>query len=447
MNRIKYSTIVGLCFLVSAITALPIARDSLDIGLKILSYQTDRLPLIELRWVSLAGSVYDPENKFGLANLTTKLITKGTKTRSASVLNKQLEFVGASLSEITSYDYSAIHLRCLKKDLDLVLDILADILINPEFPENELSRLKRQTIGEIKQNLDYPYAIGWQKFVELIFQDHPYGHMPIGDTLSINNITRQDIIEFYHNYWTQDNGFLVIAGDFDRAELLQKVKEKFGKIKIGKTTKNIPEFNFKPFSEKPKGYLIHKPELNQSYIFIGHAGIAETSPDYFPARIMNYILGGSPLTSRIGAGVRETQGLAYDARSFFDRRLYGGLFVASTQTSDPNKAIKIIINEIKKMKQAGATSKELKDAKTFYIGNFPFNYDATRDKIELLQSIELYQKGLDYPDRFTNYIEEITLDRVNQLAKKYLLPENYLLVIVTNLTKDQLDISDIDWLN
>ncbi|MEO0077200.1 MAG: pitrilysin family protein, partial [candidate division WOR-3 bacterium] len=313
MNRIKYSTIIGLCFLASAITALPITRDSLDSGLKVLSYQTDRLPLIELRWVSLAGSVYDPENKFGLANLTTKLITKATKTRSASVLNKQLEFVGASLSEITSYDYSAIHLRCLKKDLDLVLDILADILINPEFPENELSRLKRQTIGEIKQNLDYPYAIGWQKFVELIFQDHPYGHMPIGDTLSINNITRQDIIEFYHNYWTQDNGFLVIAGDFDRAELLRKVKEKFSKMKIGKAKKVIPEFSFNPFSDKPKGYLIHKPELNQSYIFIGHAGIAETSPDYFPARIMNYILGGSPLTSRIGAGVRETQGLAYDA--------------------------------------------------------------------------------------------------------------------------------------
>ncbi|MCX8014589.1 MAG: insulinase family protein [candidate division WOR-3 bacterium] len=444
----NFRYVLGLWFLIfNFLPALPISRDSLNTGLKVLSYQTDRLPLIEMRWVCYAGSVYDPANKSGLANLTTKLLTKGTRTRSAITINKQLEFVGASLTEICGYDYSALHLRCLKKDLDLMLDILADILTNPEFPESELNRLKKQTIGELKQYLDYPYNIGWQKFVELIFQDHPYCHSPIGDTVSVANITRQDVIDFYRKYWTIDNSFLVVAGDFDKTELLQKIQEKFRNMKTGKADKKIPEFSFKPFSEKPKGYLIHKPELNQSYIFIGHSGIAETSPDYFPSRVMNYILGGSPLTSRIGAGVRETQGLAYDARSFFDRRLYGGLFVATTQTSDPNKAINIILNELKKMKELGATAKELNDAKTFYIGNFPFNYDATRDKIELLQSIELYQKGLDYPTRFNDYIQRITLDEVNQMARKYLLPENYLLVIVSNLTKEQLKIPNIDWLN
>jgi zinc protease len=99
------------------------------------------------------------------------------------------------------------------------------------------------------------------------------------------------------------------------------------------------------------------------------------------------------------------------------------------------------------MSETGATQKELKDAKTFYIGNFPFNYDATRDKIDLLQSIEVYHKGLDYPDKFNSYIENVTLNDINQAAKKYLYPNNYLLVIVTNVPKDSLQIQGIEWLN
>jgi len=428
-------------------SALPISRDSLSCGLKVLTYQTDRLPLIEMRWVTYAGSIYDPTGKDGLANLTNNLMTRGTKTRSALKINKEIEFVGASLSDATGYDYSTIHARFLKKDFDLALDVLSDILLNPEFSESELARLKMQIIGDIRQSYDYPNDFGWKKYAELIFNNHPYGHSPSGDTISVSKITRKDIVEFYTRYFTVDNGFLVVAGDFDKQELLNKIETKFSAMRKGKPDIQIPQIASAPYSEKPKGYIIYQPDLNQSYIFIGHTGVAETSADYFPTRVMNFILGGSALTSRIGNGVRETEGLAYDARSGFYRWLYGGAFVATTQTSDPNKAINIILNEIKKMSETGATQKELKDAKTFYIGNFPFNYDATRDKIDLLQNIEVYHKGLDYPDKFNSYIENVTLNDINQAAKKYLYPNNYLLVIVTNVPKDSLQIQGIEWLN
>ncbi|MCX7785685.1 MAG: insulinase family protein [candidate division WOR-3 bacterium] len=445
-------TAIVFSLLVFYANALPISRDSLDCGLVVLTYSTNRLPLIEIRWVNKSGSAYDPLGKEGLANLTNKMLTRGTKRRSALKLNAEVEFIGAVLSDWTSYDYSALQLRCLKKDFDLVLDILADMLINPEFSEKELARIKQQVIGDIKQSDDYPYNQGWKKFSELIFQNHPYRHPITGDTQSVAKLTIKDVADFYNQFYTIDNGFLVVVGDFDKNELLQKIENKFVNMRKGRPNIQIPNFVSGPYCERPKGYLIHQPNLNQSYIFLGFPGISEITQDenYSPLslriRVMNFILGGSPLTSRLGRAIREDEGLAYDIRSFFDRRLFGGLFAITTQTSDPNKAINIILRELKKMHHEGAKPKELKDAKTFYIGNFPFNFDATSEKIDLLMNLELYHKGLDYLDKFNSYIQKITLNDINNLAQKYLYPNNYLLVIVTNVTKDSLQVPELEWL-
>ncbi|MBS4015036.1 MAG: insulinase family protein [Candidatus Latescibacteria bacterium] len=427
--------------------ALPISRDSLDCGLRVLTYQTDRLPMIEMRWVSYAGSIYDPTGKTGLANLTTKMLARGTRTRTASQISQELEFVGASISDATGYDISTLHMRFLSKDLDLALDILSDVLQHSIFDNIEINKVKIQTVGEIKQSLDYPSQIGWQKFHELLYQNHAYAREVTGDTVTVKRITRKDMIDFYNQYYSLGNGFLTVAGDFDKQELLTKIESKFCQMRKGKPETGIPEFAPGPYSNKPKGYIIQRPDLNQSYIYIGFPGIAEKSADNISIRVMNFILGGSALTSRIGNAVRETGGLAYDARSGFYRRLYGGAFASTTQTSDPQTAIRYILAEIKKIYERGATQDELARAKTFFIGSFPFSYDATRDKIDLLQSIELYNRGLDYPEKFTSYIEQLTLAQINQVAQKYLYPDNYLLVIVTNLSKEELGLENIEWLN
>jgi len=427
--------------------ALPISRDSLNNGLVVLSYQTDRLPLVEIGWFSYAGSIYDPAGKEGLSNLTNTLLTRGTKTRSAMSISREMEFVAASLSNSTGYEYSALRIRCLKKDLNLALDMLSDVLVNSVFSDSEIARAKNEIINDIRQNNDYPYNIGWDKFNELIYKNHPYAHPIEGDTVSVAKLTRKDIVDFFNTYYTTGNSFMVIAGDFDKVQIENNINYIFSAMKKGKPATQIPMLSAGPFADKPQGYYINRPEVNQSYVFIGHSGIAETSPDYFSTRVMNFVLGGSPLTSHLGDAVREKQGLAYDVRSFFDRRLYGGSFVATTQTSDPKKAIGIMLNEINKIKENGASQDELNRAKTFYVGNFPFNYDVTREKVNLLRDIEIYHKGLDYPDMFKSYVDKVTLNDVNQAAKKYLFPNNYLLVIVTNVPKDSLGLQNIEWLD
>jgi zinc protease len=450
INIFKYLICVfSFWFLVFnlAHAALPISRDSLDIGLKVLTYQTNRLPLIEIGWFTYAGSIYDPAGKEGLANITTKMLTRGTKTRTAMKITSDLEFVAGFLSDATGYDYSTLRVRILSKDIDLALNILADVLQNSVFSDSELARAKNEIIGDIKQSNDYPYSVGLDKFNELLYKNHPYAHPVEGDTLSVAGITRKDVIDFFTKYYTVDNGFIVVAGDFDKADMLNKITNKFSAMRKGKPNTQIASFNFGPYASQPQVYYINRPDLTQSYVFIGHSGIAETSPDYFPTRVMNFVLGGSPLTSHLGDAVREKQGLAYDVRSFFDRRLFGGSFVATTQTAAPQTAIGIILDEIGKMYQTGATQVELNRAKTFYIGNFPFNYDRTWEKVALLRDIEIYHKGLDYPETFKSNIEKLTLDDINQAAKKYLYLNNYLLVIVTNLTKDELGLQSIEWLN
>ncbi|MEO0072803.1 MAG: pitrilysin family protein [candidate division WOR-3 bacterium] len=445
MKTLKW-TVLGLVFS-TIIYGLPISRDTLPCGLIVLTYETHQLPFIELRWVSYAGSAYDPKGKEGLANFTNKMLTRGTKTRNAYQLNQELEFLGASLSEGVSKELGFFHLRFLSKDTDTILEILADILQNPAFSEIELQKLKTKTILEIKEDLDYPYELGARKFFSLLLKDHPYGHEPSGDTETVARFTLHDVKEFYQRHYTLNNSFLVAAGDFKREEFLRKLNEHFKDLPRGNKLEEIPEIPPGPYAESPQGYIIHKPELNQSYVFLGFYGISERNEDLVAVRAMNFILGGSPLVSRIGNRVRESAGLAYDVRSGFYRWRYGGVFIATTQTSDPVRAVRYITEEIEKLSKTGVTLQELNRTKTFYLGNFPFNFDSMRDKVTFLQDLELYGRSLDYPEKFQENIRALTGEKINTAAKKYLYPTNYLLVIVTNLSKDSLNIPGINWLN
>ncbi|MCS7258983.1 MAG: insulinase family protein [candidate division WOR-3 bacterium] len=445
MKVFKWLLLTSTVF--NIIYSLPITRDTLPCGLVVLTYKTHQLPFIELRWVCYAGSAYDPKGKEGLANLTNKMLTRGTKSREAYAITSELEFLGATLYEGVTKDIGYLHLRFLSKDTDKVLAILADILQNPLFSEIELEKLKTQTILEIKEALDYPYDIGNKKFFELLLKDHPYAHDVLGDTQAIRTITSKDVQEFYHKYYTLNNSFLVVAGDFDHKELLGKLNEHFKSLSKGNKALPIAQINPGPFAESPRGYIITKPELNQSYVFLGFYGIPESSKDLIAVRVMNFILGGSPLVSRIGNRVRESAGLAYDVRSGFYRWRYGGVFIATTQTSDPVRAINYIVEEIKKLTRFGITKQELSRAQTFYLGNFPFNFDSMRERVNFLQDLELYGRELDFWDKFKEKIKALSVDQINSTAQKYLFPDNYLLVIVTNLPKDSLNIPGINWLN
>jgi zinc protease len=173
---------------------------------------------------------------------------------------------------------------------------------------------------------------------------------------------------------------------------------------------------------------------------LGHLGIKEGEKDMIPARVLNFILGGGALTSRLGKEIREKRGLAYDVGSYFDRRLYSGAFVCEMHTEIKNttEAIRIILNEINRIKNEGANLEELNRAKRFYTGNFPLTFDSYAEKASLLTWMEFYQIGDNYIGEFPKRIEELTLEKINETAKRYLDPDNLFLVIVGNISEKDL---------
>ena len=438
--------LILLSFAYSALVeAFPINRELLNNGLTILTTEDHKLPMLEIRAVVKVGSVNDPKGKEGLANLICQLLVRGTTSRTVDKINSEIEFVGGELREFTDKDNSLINIRILTKDLDLAVDLLADLLQNPVFSDSEIVKAKKEVIASIIRSEEEPDEVGSKAFFQLLFPDHPYGHRVVGYTETVNSITKQDLLDFYQQYYAANNCFIVAVGDFSNNELLEKIKAKFSKWQ----NKKIPELTVidPPPIAKPKVYIITKKEVNQAYIFMGFLGLRENAADLLATRAMNFILGASALSSRLGISVREKGGLAYDVGSYFERNLYPGAYIFETQTKTDNTQLAIdkILFEMRKMKDSGATKEELEKAKKFYTGNFPLTFDSFSDKVNLISRIERYQMGLDYLDKFNDRIKSLTLEQVNEAAKNHLFPNNYLMFIVGNVTQGNVKLNNVEW--
>jgi zinc protease len=448
-QRVKFLSacvLILISFAYSALVeAFPINRDSLDNGLTILTTEDHKLPMLEIRAVVKVGSVNDPKGKEGMANLVCQLLARGTKQRSVEKINSEIEFVGGELREFVDKDNSSINIRILTKDLDLAIDLLADLLQHPTFSDSEIAKVKKEAISSIIRSDEEPDEVGSKAFFQLLFPEQPYGHPVIGYADAINSITKQDLLDFYQKYYSANNCFVVGVGDFSRAELIEKLKAKFGNW-LRKDVSELKITNPTPVL-KPEVKIITKQEVNQAYILIGFLGLAENAPDLLATRAMNFVLGASALSSRLGISVREKGGLAYDIGSYFERNLYPGayLFVTQTKTDNTQLAINKILAEIRTMKDSGVNKAELENAKKFYTGNFPLTFDSFSDKVNLISRIERYQLGLDYMDKFNDRIKNLTLEQVNEAAKNHLFPDNYIMVIVGNVTKDNVKLDNIDW--
>jgi zinc protease len=379
-----------------------------------------------------------------MANLVSSLLTRGTATRSATALSQEIEFVGGRMGNSADYDHSTLSVRVMAKDLGLALDLLADMTLHPAFAKNEIARAEQEITGEIKRRQDEPGAILEDAFRGRLFRNHPYGHPVIGYDSTVRRLTRPQIMAFYQAWYLPNNCYLIAVGDFSTDSLKAGLAARFaGWARQPVKPISIPR-DFAAIS-RPEAIVITRPDMNQAYIALGHRGIRENSPDVFPTRLMNYVVGAGGSTSRIMKAVRGQRGLAYDARSYFDRRLYDGAFIASTQTrtDSATAAINIILAELNRARDSGIDSSELAKARDFFIGNFPLDFEGMSDKAWIMDRIELFGLGLDYLDKFTDNIRKVTLADCLKAARDHIFPQNYLLVAVGNLTKEDLKLLDL----
>lgn len=415
----------------------PVKKAVLSNGLVLLQSEDHSLPFFNLKVLIDGGARRDPSDQEGLARLAAGGILLGTAKHSAEAINQELDFMGASLGSSSGRDYSTMGLRALRKDMDKALDLFMEVLTEPAFPDEEIKREVEKTLAAIQAEEDQPGDVAEREFQKALFLTGPYGHPAIGTKDSVQKIKREAIVDFYKAYYHPNNYIVVVAGDITAEEVRTKLVprlERMGSVEIPKETLASD------FAKGPEMRKVNR-EITQANIIIGNAGISRDNPDFYAVTVMNYILGGGGFASRLTEEIRNKRGLAYSVASFFDVGKYPGSFqmVLQTKNSSASEAISLARLQMELIRKELVSDQELEGAKKYLVGSFPMRIDTQAKISDFLLQVQYYGLGLDYPEKYPSLINSVTKEDVLRVAKKYLHPENSILVMVADLEKAKLD--------
>jgi len=398
-------------------------------GINVLVIENKKIPAVSVRMVfKNAGSFHDG-NKFGLASLTAEMLNKGTMKRSANDISEEIDFLGGSLNAGSDWDGSYLSLSVLKKHLTKGIDILSDVAQFPAFSDEELSRVKEQRLSALLQAKDDAGSLSDKKFSQVVFGDFPYGNPPEGNESTVKAMTVTDLKDFYSGFYTSSNLIIAFVGDITVEEALKITDEKFSALKRGESFQKTST-SFSENFGRNKVYIVNKPGAVQSNLRIGHLGMERNNKDYIPVTIMNTILGGF-FGSRINYILREKHGFTYGARSYFNPHLFSGDFSVDTDVRNEvtDTAVSLVIEELKRISNEEVTDKELETVKNYMTGVFPLQLETANAVATRVINLKLYDLPKDYYSRYISAINNLTKQDILNAAKKYIKPENIIIVI------------------
>jgi zinc protease len=410
---------------------IQVHREVLDNGLVLQVVERHALPIVTVQMGIRAGAALDPRGAAGTASLTAALLTEGAAGRSANEIADAIEFVGGRLGAGVEEDFARATVTVLSRDLDTGLGLLADVVRRPAFEPKEVERVKKEVLGGIEADEDEPAKVAGKAFDEALFGAHPYAHPPEGDRDGVVAATPESLRAFHDRYYHPDGSVLNFVGDVTVEQARAKARSAFGDWPRGGAAPPAPE----PVSP-PKGIdliRIDRP-VTQATVIMGHLGLRRSDPDFYPAIVMNYILGGGGFASRLVNSVREEQGLAYSIGSGFTALADPGSFAVQFQTRNAaaNQAIAAVQSQLRRIRIGAVTPEELADAKANLVGGFPLRVDTNGEMAGLLTFIEMYGLGTGYFDDYIRNVQAVTRRDVHRIARKYLHPDDAVWVVVAN---------------
>ena len=410
-------------------SAGPIAhREVLPDGAVLVVAERPSIPIVVVRVNVRAGSVYDPPDAGGLASLTADLLARGTAKRTGPELDRAIEFVGGSLTGDAGRDGATVSLSVLKKDLPLGLDLLAEVLLQPTFPEEELRRRVEEVAAAIQRSEEDPETVAGRAMAEILYPGHPYSRPVVGTVESVRRLTREQVAAFHRDNYRPDSAVISVVGDVTVDEARRELWKRLGGWSAAASTR--PAIPPAPASPPVESRRIAR-DLTQTTVSLARPGISQDHPDYFPLVVANYILGGGS-ASRLYMKVREERGLAYSVYSGLGPGLYGSSYFVGLQTrlEAVDEAVHLVREEMARMGREGATARELALAKSYLIGSYPLRTDTSGKMAGLLVGIEEYHLGLDWPDRFKAGISRVSVADVKRVATTYMNPATFSSVVV-----------------
>jgi zinc protease len=421
----------------AAALALPkVERWKLKNGLDVIVVARKDLPVVSFGIAIKAGG-YDEDKaqSLGVSDFTAAMLRRGTngngkkKARSADDISSAIDFVGGALDAQAGLESSTATCSVLSKDTGLCVDLLSDILLHPSFPEKEMGEVRDQMLGALAARYDNPYELASEHFDNLLFgEKNPRGWVLTPE--DVQAITRDKLVAFWKTFYRPGNALLAVAGDVDVTRLRVQLEQAFGGWAKGDVPARAP---LKMAALKATRILIvDRPDLTQATILLGHRGIRHADPMWFPATLMNYVLGGSDFSSRLMAEVRSKRGLTYGISSSYGATLYDGTFQVSASTKNENvwEALVAAVGQIRKMKNDGPNAEELAKGKGYYAGSYPFNLQSTSGVATAIVGAELHGLDAGYVRDFPLRMAAVDEALAKEAAQTLLDPDNLLVVVV-----------------
>jgi zinc protease len=408
---------------------IPNAREiTLPNGMSLLVIEDDRLPLVSYRLALRVGTAYDPPDLPGLTDLLAGLLPEGTDSKSSREIAERVARMGASLNAGANSDYTIVAGSALAPFQNEVLELMAEVVLQPSFPEKEVELAKQNTKESLRQQRAQPSFLATEMVSRVMFGDHPYSS--VAPTIeSIDRSNRDHFVEFHKSKFVPNSTVLIVVGNVQFEDVLSRVEGLFSTWTKGQ---DLPsDFPTPPKRVSRSAYLVDRAGSAQSNIVIANAGITRTSPDYFPMLIMHTVLGATA-SSRLFMNLREEKGYTYGAYSNLDARRTAGTFRATAEVRTPvtGDSLKEFFYELERIRNERVSEKEINDAKSYLTGVFPIRLETQEGMIDQLVQIRMLGLPDDYLQNYRDRVQAVTIDEVKTVAAKYVKPDEAAIVVV-----------------
>jgi zinc protease len=425
----------------------PLQRSTLSNGLKIVLAERHTAPVVTFTLLVDSGYSADSTSTTGTASFEQRMLEEGTPTRDSLKIGEELESLSANFNAAANLDYSVVNLNTLKSTVDPSLDIYADLILHPAFPQKEFVRLQKERLAGIQREKVTPQSMALRVVPALLYgKGHPYA-LPFtgtGTEASVSKMTREDLAKFHDTWFKPNNATLLVVGDTTLAEIKPKLERLLASWKPGEVPKRIVPEVQQP--EKDVVYLIDRPGSGQSVIFGAQLAPPQNSPVAIALQLVNSIFGGK-FSSRINMNLREDKHWSYGVRALLPpalgQRPY--ISISAVQTDKTKESMVELVKEYKGIVDGRPiTAEELKDEQSNATLGLPGSFETVQQLSGAYSNILQYGLPEDYYNTFTQKAMALTPDSANEIAKKYILPDHLIWVVVGDMSKVESGIRELN---
>jgi zinc protease len=400
------------------------ARNRLQNGALVMAKESRVTPAVTIAASVPSGIVSDPAGLPGVAHFLSRVIDRGTESRNGDEIAELLDSRGVSLTVAAMRHAFVVSCTCLAEDFSTMLGLIAEVMRNPSLPENEIATRRGEIITSIRQDQDNPATVAIEEELALLYPDgHPYGRRVKGTIETVEQIDRRALTVAHHDRFTPSELVVVCVGDVEPARVIDETGNVFGDWR-GNPVRPLVVLPPRRVTKRRQAVFPMRNKA-QTDIAYGFNTISRLDPAYYAFSLMNNVLGQYALGGRLGDSIRERQGMAYYVFSAFEPNLGEGPLVirAGVNPANVDRAIASIDDEVRRMAADGMTAAELAASKRYLIGSMPRMLETNVGIATFLQSCEQFGLGMDHDVTLPELLNAVTIDQVNEIARRFLVPE------------------------